>query len=308
MFRRNTRAQYRWVRIPEVVEPPLGTFKSTTALGAAPTAAVSSVAPFDTEPSGGPLPSLRDALAIPGLPLSNLSPEDEVVDLLMNAAEIEQGLLLQYLYAAYSATDLTISGIVKEIAIEEMGHLMTVQNMLLACGQLPYFARDDWAIPTHFRPFSFALEPAGRESLAKYAAAEMPDPDGPNISAAQRAVLPAILADAKASAQDHVEPHRVGLLYMAIYWLLRGSDAALADSSKEPWVGYPVDDVARMPGFAGRHVKDGFLQDLTAREGLASNWRGTHVNMIVAAIRPRYRRAAARAGSAGFRTRRNAVV
>ena len=76
MFRRNIRAQYQWVRIPEVAEASLGTSKSTTALGVAPTAAGSSVVPSDTELSDGPLPSVRDALAISGLPLSNLSPED----------------------------------------------------------------------------------------------------------------------------------------------------------------------------------------------------------------------------------------
>jgi hypothetical protein len=282
MFQRRARAQYQWIPVPNVARPSIGAFKMKTA----------PVVPLpgtrsDAVPSGGAPPSLRDALATLGLPQSNLSSEDELVDLLMNASEIEQGLLIQYLYAAYSATNSVIAGIVKEIAIEEMGHLITVQNILLACGQPIYLALDDWTTPTRFHPFRFTLEPAGRGSLAKYTAAEMPDLDGPSISPAQKALLPSILADAKASAKDDVQAHRVGLLYMKIYWLLRGTDAALTDPSKEPWLGYPVDEVAKTPGFAGRHVKDGFLQDLTATEGLASHWRGTHVNMIVAAISDR---------------------
>ena len=241
---------------------------------------------IDALPAGAPL-SLHDALATVGLPQSNLTPEEELVDLLMNAAEIEQDLLVQYLYAAFSATDLVIAGIVKEIAIEEMGHLITVQNLLLACGQPLYLGRDDGTAPNQFRSFRFTLEAAGRGSLAKYTAAEMPDIDGPNISPDQMADLPTVLAEAKASAQADVHVHRVALLYMKIYWLLRQSDAVLADPSMEPWVGYPVEEIASTPGLAGRHIGDGFLKDVTAIEGLASHWRGTHMNMIVATITDR---------------------
>jgi hypothetical protein len=224
---------------------------------------------------------MEEALTTIGLPQSNLAPEDELIDLLLNAAEVEQGLALQYLYAAYSATDSVISGIVKEIAIEEMGHLLTVQNILLACGQLPYLGRDDGTNQRHFHPFKFRLEPAGRAALAKYAAAEMPDPEALWFPLSLKPDLPSILAEAAVSAEGDVAIHRVGLLYMKIYWLLREDDKPLADPSKEPWSGFPVEQVAATSGMAGKHVKEGFLQDHTASEAVASHWRGTHINMII---------------------------
>src|SRR6266446_3884621 len=65
-----------------------------------------------------------------------LSPRDEIIFLLHTAAEIEHSLLVQYLYAAWSIPPnpadklkkwrTTILGIAKQ----EMGHLMTVQNVL----------------------------------------------------------------------------------------------------------------------------------------------------------------------------------
>ena len=55
--------------------------------------------------------SLNAAVRIYGLSVSGASPENELVDLLRTAAEIEHGLMLQYLYAMYSATNPIIAGI-----------------------------------------------------------------------------------------------------------------------------------------------------------------------------------------------------
>ena len=91
-----------------------------------------------------------------GLRVPNLtpwpSPSDKAKILLESAAEVEHALMVQYLYAAYSlkgkvkSATLTRPGdwddesgqswplTLLAIAREEMGHLMTVENLLLLLG------------------------------------------------------------------------------------------------------------------------------------------------------------------------------
>jgi hypothetical protein len=109
-----------------------------------------------------------------------LSPRDEAVFLLHAASEIEHSLLVQYLYAYFSLA-LDAAGhptpwarIIREIAIEEMGHLIGVQNVLMALGGPLTFERETFPYLNPFYPFPFHLEPLSRDSLATYIAAEMP--------------------------------------------------------------------------------------------------------------------------------------
>lgn len=60
------------------------------------------------------------------------------------AAEIEHSLLVEYLYAHFSLNQSSSFGsehadTLLTIAIEEMGHLMTVQNLRKAIGHGPHF-------------------------------------------------------------------------------------------------------------------------------------------------------------------------
>ena len=103
-------------------------------------------------------PTMAQAIEKFGFPVSNKPPDEELIDLLVNAAEIEHGLLVQYLYASASATDPSIKAALKLIAIEEMGHFITVQNLLLAFGGAPHLDHDDWTSTAFFRPFPFRLE------------------------------------------------------------------------------------------------------------------------------------------------------
>ena len=131
-----------------------------------------------------PLPDLR---AYP-------TPRDRAKILLESAAEIEHALMVQYLYAAYSMKSkadvsepeqqelldeddesgqswpLTLLA----IAREEMGHLLTVQNLLIVLGLAPNFEREDSPPRTDLYPFSLKLQPLTRSSLAKYIVAEAP--------------------------------------------------------------------------------------------------------------------------------------
>lgn len=112
---------------------------------------------------------------------------DHLVMLLHVAAEIEHGLMVQYLYAAYSLggpdADATPErqamirrwrASLLKVAKEEMGHLLTVQNVLCLIGAPVHFGREDypWTIP--YYPYPFRLEKLTRSSLACYVHAEMP--------------------------------------------------------------------------------------------------------------------------------------
>lgn len=111
---------------------------------------------------------------------------DHLVMLLHVAAEIEHGLMVQYLYAAYSlggpdAATPKHQACVRRwqtsllrVAKEEMGHLLTVQNILRLVGAPVNFGREDypWSVP--YYPFQFRLEKLTRSSLACYVHAEMP--------------------------------------------------------------------------------------------------------------------------------------
>src|SRR5205085_3746436 len=60
------------------------------------------------------------------------------------------------------------------IAREEMGHLITVQNLLRLLGGPLIFDREDYPFRSDLYPFHFRLEPLSKSSLAKYVVAEMP--------------------------------------------------------------------------------------------------------------------------------------
>jgi hypothetical protein len=226
--------------------------------------------------------SFENALAQVGVPATDMSPEDELVQLLHEAAEIEQGLMLQYLYAAYSLKVLIVSGAVRLIAIEEMGHFVTVQNLLAACGGPPFFGRGRWDQRNEFKPFPFRLEPASVGALAKYAVAEMPDPSLVPVDV--KPDLSTLIAQADSAAGTPVEAHRVGLLYAKIYWLLRQNDDPLADPTREPWPGFPVAAMAANADLRGRHVGDGFVADAHDANATPQQWRGNYTSVIVEPI------------------------
>jgi hypothetical protein len=121
-----------------------------------------------------------------GLPeaVAHISVVEEARLLLRAAAEVEHALLVQYLYAAYSIKDEedagTWRGELVQIAVEEMGHLLTLQNLLLAIGGAPYFDREQASIgeiPASGLPFPLRLEAVTPDSLAKYVTAEGPSPN-----------------------------------------------------------------------------------------------------------------------------------
>lgn len=112
------------------------------------------------------------------------APRDEAIFWLTAAAEIEQFLMVQYLFAAYSLNPAAAEGeeqnVIKlqnailQIAREEMGHLITVQNLLHILGAPLHFGREHSPYASEIYPFRFKLEPMSLHSLAKYTMAESP--------------------------------------------------------------------------------------------------------------------------------------
>jgi Ferritin-like len=154
-----------------------------------------------------------------------LARHDVIVELLHGAAEIEHSLLVQYLYAAYSletnpdrldrdAPSDAINLIrmwrdsIVTIAVQEMGHLLTIQNLLHFVGGPLNFEREDFPFKSELYPFQFALRPLNRTTLAMYIVAEMPLDPSPEI-------FPPEVADAVAKELQEQEDciNRVGMLY-----------------------------------------------------------------------------------------------
>ncbi|MFG6486207.1 ferritin-like domain-containing protein [Roseateles sp. BYS78W] len=126
-----------------------------------------------------------EATAHPSIP-PEFSPRDYVAYLLSIDAEIEHCLMVQYLYGAYSMGGPQVPPEYRElvrewqevilgIAKEEMGHLMSVQNVLRLIGAPLHLERDDYPWDTPFYPFPFMLEPLSLDSLAKYVFTESPE-------------------------------------------------------------------------------------------------------------------------------------
>jgi hypothetical protein len=140
--------------------------------------------------------------------LDALEPTEAAAIMLRAAAEIEHELMLEYLFAASSLHDADAAGVVTDIAVEEMGHLLTVNNLMLALGHRPYFGRGG-ALPGA-DPFPFRLRPADQITLASFTAAESPDPK--LLQFWERAELRNIFAAANQPSQFH-PVQRVGVLY-----------------------------------------------------------------------------------------------
>jgi Ferritin-like len=166
------------------------------------------------------------------------TPRDKAKILLETAAEVEHALVVQYLYAAFSLknsqelSDPDQQSAVQDwfdvlrlIARQEMGHLMTAQNLLLAIGLRPNLEREDFPPLKDLYPFKLHLEPLSQRSLAKYVTAEAPQ---------DAAGIDDIVALATESAGTTV--NRVGVIYGLLGVVFSTEQSVMAGGSgSEPW-------------------------------------------------------------------------
>jgi len=117
---------------------------------------------------------------------------DYLLMLLHIGSEIEHGLMVQYLYAAYSLGGEQVPSDHREkvqrwrdslltIAKEEMGHLLSIQNLICLLGGPINLYREDYPFDSPYYPFPFRLEPLTLDSLSCYVYAEM-EPHMPKTS------------------------------------------------------------------------------------------------------------------------------
>lgn len=110
--------------------------------------------------------------------------------MLAEAAEMEHNLLCSYLYAAFSLRSAedglsaeearSVHGwrrAITGVAIQEMGHLATVNNIAVALGGEPHFDRPNFPVPPGYRPaeFELRLTPFSKETLEHFIFLERPE-------------------------------------------------------------------------------------------------------------------------------------
>ena len=217
--------EIKWVK-PEVPKTAAMTRKAVTAKKAGGAARAAKKVQPD------PLIRMIQELGEP-MPPVPMSPRDEAVFFLQVAAEVEHAFIVEYLYAAYSLDEspgdpvADWQGRILQIAKEEMGHLITVQNLLLLLGSAIYLNREEYPRHKDLYPFPLLLEPLSKASLDKYITAESPFDANKPVS----------------------QIHHVGVIYAKIYWLFQKSD--------QPQGPYklPKD----IPFTHGHHVRDSDL-------------------------------------------------
>jgi hypothetical protein len=101
----------------------------------------------------------------------------ELIRLLKEGAEIEQDLMVQYLYSAYSIKPAYAELVGNPtpnatsfmgVIIQEMQHLGGVNRLLVELDAKPVLTRQDFPYETDIYPFKFELAPLNSVSLAKY--------------------------------------------------------------------------------------------------------------------------------------------
>src|SRR6478736_1622190 len=134
--------------------------------------------------------ALRGGRAEPEAPFV-IEHREALIYMLCQAAELEHGIMCQYLYAAFSLKQTEQEGlapdeaeaanrwrrVISHVAAEEMLHLALVQNLLTAIGSAPHLSRPNLPAPTHHYPAGvhLALRPFGEEALRHFMFLERPE-------------------------------------------------------------------------------------------------------------------------------------
>ncbi len=132
----------------------------------------------------------RGGLAPPEAPLV-IEHREALYYMLCQAAELEHGIMCQYLYAAFSLKQSEDEGLsaaeaqavqrwrkcISHVATQEMLHLALVQNLLSAIGGAPHLSRPNFPHPASHYPAGvhLALLPFGEPALQHFMFLERPE-------------------------------------------------------------------------------------------------------------------------------------
>jgi Ferritin-like len=171
----------------------------------------------------------------PGAPTMVLQHREALIYTLGKAAALEQLVMCQYLYAAFSMKDRDDDGLsptqleavrrwrreLLHIGSQEMLHLALVQNLLAAVGAASVLGRPNFPLPPYAYPAGIRMDllPFGETALRHFAYLERPE----GLDMADQDELAAIekAAPLAAASEDEIGPRlqdfaTIGELYRAI--------------------------------------------------------------------------------------------
>jgi len=245
----------------------------------------------------------RGGTAAPEAPFV-IEHREALVYMLCEAAELEHGIMCQYLFAAFSLKQSTDEGLteagldaanrwrkqVLHIAAQEMLHLALVQNLVTAIGGPPHLVRPNLPQPTGHYPagVQLALLPFGEQALKHFMFLERPETwdldDADGLAAAGRAAPLMSEGEIVPQPQDFAT---VGHLYRSIEagfahlaekygeeWLFVGPPRAQATAADFRWTDLvTVTDLA-----SAQRAIDTILEQ---GEGPRGHWRDAHFGQFV---------------------------
>ena len=252
----------------------------------------------------------RGGLAPPEAPFV-IEHREALIYMLCEAAELEHGIMCQYLYAAFSLKESETEGLtaaeeeavrrwrkqISHVATQEMLHLSLVQNLLSAIGAAPHLSRPNFPQPASHYPggVHLALLPFGEEALRHFMFLERPEGMDIEDAAGMAAFEQAVPASVPSMQHGNIVPRgqdfaTVGHLYRSIEagvarlaekygerWLFVGPPRAQAT---QPYFGWPelvaVTDVA-----SAQRAIDEILEQ---GEGPRGHWRDAHFGQFVAIL------------------------
>ena len=250
----------------------------------------------------------RGGLAPPEAPFV-IEHREALIYMLCEAAELEHGIMCQYLYAAFSLKQSQDEGLTAEeetavrkwrkqishVATQEMLHLSLVQNLLSAIGAAPHLSRPNFPQPASHYPAGvhLALLPFGDEALRHFMFLERPEgmdlEDAEGMAAFQKA--------APAPAMQHGDIVPRGQDFATVGHLYRSIEAGIAHLAEkygerslfvgppraqatQPYFGWPelvaVTDVA-----SAQRAIDEILEQ---GEGPRGYWKDAHFGQFVAIL------------------------
>lgn len=173
---------------------------------------------------------------------------EQLIYLLTEAAELEHGLMCSYLFANFSLRG-DVEGMdadeqaavarwrasIREVAVEEMLHLVIVQNLLTSIGGAPHLQRPNFPVSPGLYPSGLVLQLRrfDEATLDHFVFLERPEgvqmPDSEEFQPAEEHVRsPARVVRLMASAQDYPS---VGALYRGIEDGLEALASALGEEA-----------------------------------------------------------------------------
>jgi len=244
-----------------------------------------------------------------GEPTMVLQHREALIWTLGKAAALEQLVMCQYLYAAFSLKDRDDEGLAAgqldatrrwrreliHIAEQEMLHLALVQNLLTAVGAGSAFERPNFPLPPHAYPAGIRMEllPFEEKSLRHFIYLERPD----GLDMADQDALAAIekAAPLPRADEDEIGPRlqdfaTIGELYRAIELGFDRLAAKLGEDrlflgprSAQAAIGhFPLPNLAPVVDLASAHAAIDTIVE--QGEGARGEWREAHFGRLITVL------------------------